>query len=63
MSLKNEFRIGIARRQVAFGQDCKAIIPTSGIDGTFLALAMKARSREILGMVDESGHGTGATTN
>ena len=59
MSLKNEFRIGIVRRQVAFGQDCKAIIPTSGIDGTFLALAMKARSREILGMVDESGHGTG----
>src|SRR4051812_8111083 len=25
MSLKSEFRVGIARRPVAFGQDCKAI--------------------------------------
>jgi restriction endonuclease S subunit len=59
MSLKNEFRIGITERQVAFGQDCKAIIPNPGINGRFLAFAMKARSQEILCMVDEAGHGTG----
>jgi restriction endonuclease S subunit len=59
MSLKNEFRVGVAQRKVAFGQDCKAIIPAPGIDPTFLALAIQARTAEILGMVDEAGHGTG----
>jgi type I restriction enzyme, S subunit len=59
MSLKNELRIGVAQREVAFGQDCKAIVPAAGIDATFLALAIKARSCQILGMVDEAGHGTG----
>ena len=59
MSLKTEFRVGVTERQVAFGQDCKAIIPAPGIDGKFLALALKARSRQILAMVDEAGHGTG----
>jgi hypothetical protein len=59
MSLKTEFRVGITERQVAFGQDCKAIIPARGIDAKFLALALKARSRDVLAMVDEAGHGTG----
>ncbi|WP_084219388.1 restriction endonuclease subunit S [Spirillospora albida] len=59
MSLKTEFRVGVTQRVVSFGQDCKAIIPAPGIDGTFLALALKARSRDILAMVDEAGHGTG----
>jgi len=59
MSLKNEFRIGVAQRQLAFGQDCKSIVPFPGIDGTFLALAIKARATEVLSMVDEAGHGTG----
>jgi restriction endonuclease S subunit len=59
MSLKKEFRVGVTQRQVAFGQDCRAIVPPSTIDGTFLALAIKARTNEILGMVDEAGHGTG----
>jgi restriction endonuclease S subunit len=59
MSLKTEFRVGIAYRKVAFGQDCKAIIPAAGVNGKFLALALKARSRQILAMVDEAGHGTG----
>lgn len=59
MSLKTEFRVGVAQRELTFGQDCKAIIPKNGIDGTFLALAIRARTRAILGMVDEAGHGTG----
>jgi type I restriction enzyme S subunit len=59
MSLKTEFRVGVTERQVAFGQDCKAIIPAPGVDAKFLALALKARSRNILAMVDEAGHGTG----
>jgi type I restriction enzyme, S subunit len=59
MSLKSEFRVGITKRQVAFGQDCKAILPAPDINGKFLALALKARTQQILGMVDEAGHGTG----
>lgn len=59
MSLKKEFRVGVAQRELAFGQDCKAIIPRQGIDGTFLARALKVRTGEILSMVDEAGHGTG----
>jgi type I restriction enzyme S subunit len=59
MSLKTEFRVGVTERQVAFGQDCKAIIPAPGVDAKFLALTLKARSRDILAMVDEAGHGTG----
>lgn len=59
MSLKTELRVGVAHRELAFGQDCKAIIPRPGIDGKFLGLAIKSRSHKILGMVDEAGHGTG----
>src|SRR4051812_23893682 len=52
MSLKNEFRIGLTTRPVAFGQDCKAIVPGAGIHPYFLAHAIQARSREILSLVD-----------
>ncbi|MCC7360559.1 MAG: restriction endonuclease subunit S [Anaerolineales bacterium] len=59
MSLKSEFRVGITQRPVAFGQDCKAIVPSDDIDPLFLANAIRAKSQEILGLVDEAGHGTG----
>ncbi|MFF1913828.1 restriction endonuclease subunit S [Streptomyces sp. NPDC058239] len=59
MSLKSEFRIGVAERQVAFGQDVKALIPGEGIDPYFLAYAIRVRTPEILGMVEETSHGTG----
>jgi type I restriction enzyme S subunit len=59
MSLNNEFRIGVTARQVAFGQDCKAIIPAEGIDSTFLAHAVKVRSPAILRLVETTSHGTG----
>lgn len=59
MSLKTEFRMGITQREVAFGQDCKAIVPADGVDPVFLAYAIRAKSSEILGLVDEAGHGTG----
>lgn len=59
MSLKSEFRIGIAKRPLAFGQDCKALVPKDGIDPLFLAQAIRSRSAEVLSMVDEAGHGTG----
>ena len=60
MSLKSEFRVGIAQRPVAFGQDCKAIVANKDeIDPLFLANAIRAKSEEILGLVDEASHGTG----
>ncbi|WP_262380287.1 restriction endonuclease subunit S [Nonomuraea sp. PA05] len=57
MSLKTEFRFGVAQRDVAFGQDCKAILPR--IDSSVLAVALRANRETILGLVDEAGHGTG----
>ena len=59
MSLKTEFRVGVAMRSVAFGQDCKALIPREGLLSHFLYYAIQAKAPEILGLVDEAGHGTG----
>jgi type I restriction enzyme S subunit len=59
MSLKSEFRVGITRRDVTFGQDCKAILPRSDIDSRYLAYSLDAHSNKILSIVDEAGHGTG----
>jgi type I restriction enzyme S subunit len=55
----SEFRVGITVREVAFGQDCKALIPNEGVDPFFLAYAVKAQSSKILELVDAAGHGTG----
>lgn len=57
MSLKTEFRVGLTQVPVAFGQDCKAILPE--IPATILAVALWASKGEILELVDEAGHGTG----
>jgi type I restriction enzyme, S subunit len=59
MSLTTEFRIGLTQREVAFGQDCKALRPAVGIDAAVLFVAIKSRSPEILRLVDQAGHGTG----
>jgi type I restriction enzyme S subunit len=59
MSLTTEFRIGLTQREVAFGQDCKALRPAAGIDAALLFVAIKSRTPEILGLVDHAGHGTG----
>jgi type I restriction enzyme S subunit len=59
MSLKTEFRVGIAVRPVAFGQDCKAIVAHEGIDPLFLAYVLASRQYEVMGLVDEASHGTG----
>jgi type I restriction enzyme S subunit len=59
MSLKSEFRIGVATRDMAFGQDIKALIPADGIDPHFLAYTMRAHTDQILRMVEDTSHGTG----
>ncbi|MCX4882576.1 restriction endonuclease subunit S [Streptomyces sp. NBC_00847] len=59
MSLKSELRVGVTLRPVAFGQDCKALIPNEGIDARYLSHAVKAAESKILALVDEASHGTG----
>lgn len=58
MSLKTELRLGVAQTDVAFGQDCKAIIP-DGIGAATLACALLTYREALLELVDEAGHGTG----
>jgi type I restriction enzyme, S subunit len=58
-SLDTEFRIGLTQREVAFGQDCKALRTNPGIDPAVLFIAIKSLSQEILGLVDQTGHGAG----
>ena len=59
MSLKKEFRVGMAVRPVAFGQDCKALVPAEGIDPKYLLFALETAEDRVLRMVDETSHGTG----
>ena len=59
MSLKKEFRVGMTVRPVAFGQDCKALVPADGIDPKYLLFALEAAENRVLRMVDEASHGTG----
>ena len=58
-SLDSEFRIGLTQREVAFGQDCKALIAVDDIDPAVLFLAIRSRSSDILNLVDHAGHGAG----
>ena len=59
MSLKKEFRVGMAVRPVAFGQDCKALVPADGVDPKYLLFTLEAAENRVLRMVDEASHGTG----
>jgi len=59
MSLKTEFRMGRTMRLVTFNQDVKGLIPHSDIDPEFLTYAVQAQTDDVLGVVEEAGHGTG----
>lgn len=59
MSLKSEFRVGVAQRDLAFGQDCKAIVVDPKLPKSTVAVGLLTRSAEVLQLVDEASHGTG----
>lgn len=59
MSLKSEFRVGITTQEVTFNQDLKALVANDDIDPYFLMYTLKSKTHEILGLVEEAGHGTG----
>jgi type I restriction enzyme S subunit len=58
MILARDFPVAIAKRQVAFNQDLKAVKPAPFIDTQFLFYWLRASTYEILGRADEAGHGT-----
>lgn len=58
-SLKEEFRIGLTQREVAFGQDCKALVPLPGLDPHILFHGIRSARNQILDLVDETSIGAG----
>jgi type I restriction enzyme S subunit len=58
MGLHEEVRVSQARRDVAFNQDVKALVPRD-IDGTLLLYALLDAQQVLLQRVESSGHGTG----
>jgi len=59
MSLVREFRVGIADRELAFGQDCKALIAKPAVAPLYLGLAVISMADDIQKMTELAGHGTG----
>jgi type I restriction enzyme S subunit len=58
MGLHERVRVSQARRDVAFNQDVKALVPQR-IHPSLLLFAMLDAQGELLGRVESSGHGTG----
>jgi type I restriction enzyme S subunit len=58
MILAREFPVAMTKRAVTFNQDLKAAKPAPFIDNKFLFQWLRANTYEILGRVDEAGHGT-----
>jgi type I restriction enzyme S subunit len=58
MILAREFPVAMTKRTVAFNQDLKAAKPADFVDNEFLFQWLRANTYEILGRVDEAGHGT-----
>ena len=63
MSLANEFRVGVARRAVAFNQDVRALVPHDDVIPEYLAHYLRASERSVLGLVDAASHGTTRLTS
>jgi type I restriction enzyme, S subunit len=58
MGLHRHVRVSQARREVAFNQDVKALVPR-GIQASLLLFALLDAQAELLDKVESSGHGTG----
>jgi type I restriction enzyme S subunit len=58
MSLANEFRVGVACREVTFNQDLRGIVPAKDIDSRFLARFLRHAGQVVLSQVDNAAHGT-----
>lgn len=58
MALAQRLQISLTRRQVAFNQDIKAILPDADIDPRFLFYALWGHHDALHALVDEASHGT-----
>lgn len=58
MALAKRLQISLTRRQVAFNQDIKAILPDADIDPRFLFYALWGHHDALHALVDEASHGT-----
>lgn len=58
MILARDVPIGITQTRACFNQDLKAVIPAQELDNQFLLYWLLASRPDILGIVDEAGHGT-----
>ena len=58
MILARELPIAVAQRRSCFNQDLKAVVPNELLDNGYLLYWLLAHRHEILGIVDEAGHGT-----
>jgi type I restriction enzyme S subunit len=58
MSLANEFRVGVACREVTFNQDLRGIVPAKDVDPRFLGRYLRHASQVVLSQVDNAAHGT-----
>lgn len=59
MTLFKNVPLGVVSREVAFGQDLKALEPRAGVNGEFLGWTLAAKKHLMMQMVDSAGHGTG----
>lgn len=59
MTLLRSVPICIATTELTFNQDVKALVPNAGVNSEYLAHALRAHEKQILGLVDTAGHGTG----
>lgn len=59
MTLFKDVPLGIASKDLAFGQDLKALETSEGLNGRFLAWSLLASKHLLMQMVDTAGHGTG----
>lgn len=58
MSLEKRLQIALTRREVAFNQDVKAIVPAADINPRFLLYALWGHHDDLHKLVDEASHGT-----
>jgi type I restriction enzyme S subunit len=58
MALAKRLQIGLTRRQVAFNQDIKAILPAADVQARYLFYALWGNHDALHHLVDEASHGT-----
>lgn len=59
MTLHNDVPICLVKKQLAFNQDVKCLIPNTTINSEYLYYYLQNNKRDLLNLVDSAGNGTG----